>query len=146
MTNVLAEIGRVEVAGDKLQEVCHGASVAAGWWKHHPTGLNLLDVVNDPNGPLEHLLGDMLVGTKLALCHSELSEGLEGHRKSRMDDHLPQYPMLACELADCIIRAFDLAGALRYNLGEVIAAKLAYNAQRADHKPENRVKDGGKAY
>lgn len=113
---------------------------------HHATGLDLRQVINEPVGPVEQLLGGALVAQKLALCHSELSEGLEGHRKGKMDDHLPQYPMIAVELGDCIIRAFDLGGALRVNLGEVIAAKLAYNAQRADHKPKNRVKDGGKAY
>lgn len=136
----------IESAGRELQHVCHNASVAAGWWTHHATGFDLRQVINEPVGPVEQLLGGALVAQKLALCHSELSEGLEGRRKGKMDDHLPQYPMIAVELADCIIRAFDLGGALRFNLGEVIAAKLAYNAQRADHKPENRAKDGGKAY
>lgn len=32
------------------------------------------------------------------------------------------------------------------DLGGAIAEKLAYNAQRADHKIENRRADGGKKY
>jgi hypothetical protein len=50
------------------------------------------------------------------------------------------------ELADAVIRIFDLAGAYNMDLAGAIAEKLAYNQQRADHKPENRAKAGGKAY
>jgi hypothetical protein len=32
------------------------------------------------------------------------------------------------------------------DLGGAIAEKLAYNASRADHKPENRIKPGGKTF
>ena len=41
------------------------------------------------------------------LMHSEVSEGVEGLRKDLMDDHLTAYPMVACELADTIIRILD---------------------------------------
>ena len=44
--------------------------------------------------------------------------------------------------------AADAAAATSYGerLGGAIAEKLAYNAQRADHKPEARAAAGGKAY
>ena len=58
-----------------------------------------------------------LVGLKIALCHSELSEMLEGHRKGLMDDHLPHRPMIECEAADAVIRISDLCGALGLDLG-----------------------------
>ena len=86
------------------------------------------------------------VAQKLALCHSELSEGLEGDRKGLMDDKLPHRKMIEVELADAVIRAADLAGALGLDLGGAIAEKLAFNANRPDHKPENRAAAGGKAY
>ena len=87
-----------------------------------------------------------IVGQKMMLIVSEVSEAMEGHRKGLMDDHLRHRRMIEVELADATIRIFDLAGAMNLDLGGAIAEKLAYNAQRADHKPENRKAAGGKAY
>lgn len=52
--------------------------------------------------------------------------------------------MAEVELADAVIRIFDLAGACGYQIGDAIMEKLEYNRHRADHKRENRAKDGGK--
>jgi hypothetical protein len=71
---------------------------------------------------------------------------MEGHRKNLMDDKLPHRKMQEVEIADAAIRIFDLAGAMGYDLGAAIVEKLSFNAQRADHKIENRLKPGGKAY
>lgn len=48
--------------------------------------------------------------TFICLFHSELSEAMEGLRKNLMDDHLPEYPMAAVELADFVIRVLDWFG------------------------------------
>jgi len=140
----LHEEVNIAAAGNELVEACHGASVAAGWWMHDRRDLRL--VINDPANDMERYFGGALVAQKLALIHSEVSEGLEGHRKNQMDDKLPHRPMIEVELADALIRICDLAGAMNLDLGGAIAEKLAFNAQRADHKPENRQKAGGKAY
>lgn len=66
----------------------------------------------------------------IALMHSELSEALEGDRKSLADSHLPQYDSLTVELADCIIRIMDLAGKLNLSLGAALVDKLKYNRSR----------------
>lgn len=133
-------------AGEALVTLCHGASIRSGWWTDRPTGLDLVQVINAPNGPLEARFGKALVAEKLCLTHSEVSEGMEGHRKGVMDNHLPHRPMLEVELADAVIRIADLAGALKLDLGGAIADKLAYNATRPDHKPEAREAEGGKSY
>lgn len=119
-------------AGQILKEVCHNASREAGWWQDR-----------DGN-PIKD--NPYCFSNKLMLSVSELSEAMEGDRKGLMDDHLPHRPMREVELADAVIRIFDLAGAYGLDIEGAIAEKLAYNKQRADHKPENRAKDGGKSY
>lgn len=131
-------------AANDLRDVCHTASVVAGWWRSG--NLDLIGTINEPAGPLMRLLGGALVAQKLCLVHSEISEAMEGHRKGLSDDKLPHRSMLEVELADALIRIFDLAGALKLDIGGAVAEKMAFNARRADHKPEARAAAGGKAY
>ena len=86
------------------------------------------------------------VGTLLALIHSEISEALEGYRKDLWDDHLPNHKMAEVELADAVIRIFDLAERSGFDIGNAILEKHKYNMIRADHKMENRMKPGGKKF
>lgn len=85
-------------------------------------------------------------GTCLMLIVSEIAEAMEGDRKGLMDDHLPHRTMFEVELADAVIRIFDLAGREGLDLGNAIKEKLNYNLNRPDHKIENRSKEGGKKY
>lgn len=78
--------------------------------------------------------------------YSEISEAMEGYRKNLNDDHLPYMKMLDVELADAVIRIMDLCGAMNIDIDKAVKDKLAYNAQRADHKPENRLKRNGKRF
>lgn len=122
----------VSMSGALLQEQCHLASRNAGWW----TAKDGTRVQDNPYA----------FSNKLALIHSEVSEAMEGDRKGLMDDHLPHREMREVELADAVIRIFDLGGAYGMDLGSAIAEKMAYNAQRADHKPAARAAAGGKVY
>lgn len=148
MQDLYDRLDRLFIANavSQLQDACHTASHAAGWWHNGPTGLDLRRVVRSPSGPMETLLAGLVVTQKLCLTHSEVSEAMEGHRKGLMDDKLPHRTMLEVELADAVIRIADLAGALDIDLGGAIAEKLAFNAIRPDHKPEAREAAGGKAY
>lgn len=133
--------GTIADAGNILVQQCHGASHSAGWWNDPKTGMNLRQEARDGTR-----FGKALVAEKLCLIHSEVSEAMEGARKSLPDDKLPHRSMLEVELADAVIRIADLAGALGLDLGGAIAEKMAFNAVRPDHKAENRLAEGGKAY
>jgi plasmid maintenance system antidote protein VapI len=85
-------------------------------------------------------------GELIALCHSELSEALEGHRKDLQDDKLPHRKMVEVELVDCLIRIFDIGAGLGYDLDGAYHEKMEYNARREDHKREARLKQNGKKY
>lgn len=126
----------------ELVAKCHNASYGAGWWMDINSGTDHRQEVRDRTR-----LGKALIAEKLALIHSEVSEAMEGARKNLVDDKLPQHSMLMTELADAVIRIADLAGALgEEDLGQIILDKLAFNAVRPDHKLENRVVPGGKAF
>lgn len=85
-------------------------------------------------------------GELIALCHSELSEALEGNRKNLNDDKLPHRRMEEVELVDCLIRIFDIAGHLNMDLEGAYREKREFNLNRKDHKHENRKLTGGKRY
>ena len=85
-------------------------------------------------------------GEMLMLMVSEIAEAMEGERKGLMDDKLPHRRMAEVELADTLIRIFDYAGAYGYDLDGAVAEKMAFNATRADHKPEARMAPGGKKW
>ena len=128
-------------AVELLVEACHSASLNAGWWYDLKIHIDLREEACRGSR-----FGKALVAEKLCLIHSEVSEAMEGHRKDMVDEKLPEFDAITVELADACIRIFDLAGALSLDLGSALAAKMAYNSQREDHKPENRAKPGGKAY
>ncbi len=134
-------IQQITEAGRLLQLVAYSASRDAGWWHDPKTGQDLQAEARDRTR-----FGVALISEKLTLIHSEVSEGMEGHRKDRMDDKLPHRKMLEVELADAVIRIGDLCGALGLDLGAAIAEKLEYNQHREDHKLENRAAAGGKAF
>ncbi|WP_204352840.1 hypothetical protein [Salinicola peritrichatus] len=127
-------IGEFDQRGaEQLARLCYQRSCAAGWWSDAKTGQ-------------AYELTPERFAQKLCLIHSEISEAMEGHRKGLMDDKLPHREMVEVELADAVIRIYDLAGRAGYDIIGAMVEKLEYNARRADHKPENRIKAGGKAY
>ena len=113
---------------NKLVELCHTVAKEGGWWTNLDTG-----------EPLDRNVPEML-----CLIHSEISEALEGYRKDINDTHLPNRKMIEVELADTLIRIFDLAGGLNMDLGGAFEEKMLYNKTRQDHKIENRKAVGGK--
>jgi len=130
----------IEHAGADLTYFCHGQAKANGWWTDMSTGQDMTSTGYPKIQPIKN------VGELIALAHSELSEALEAHRKLQMDDKLPNRNGLEVELADCVIRIFDIAGGLGLDVAGAIAEKLFFNSQREDHRIENRRQANGKKF
>jgi NTP pyrophosphatase (non-canonical NTP hydrolase) len=128
----MLEVQDVQEASSYLLSACHLQAFKAGWWTDLNTGESLLEKDNVPE--------------KLMLIVSEIAEAMEGHRKNLMDPNLPTFKNVEVELADAVIRIFDLAGAKGYRIHDAIHEKLIYNASRPDHNPENRRSENGKKY
>lgn len=135
MNKLAADLAAVGIYGKDMQDICHHLARNAGWWTDLGTGelLTAQEV-------------QKLVPEKLLLIHSEVSEACEAHRKNLMDDKLPDRHGVEVELADAVIRIFDLAGAMGFDIGAAMAAKLNYNATRKDHTLAHRRSAGGKSY
>jgi NTP pyrophosphatase (non-canonical NTP hydrolase) len=125
-----AALELIKIRANYLQDRCHGAAVNSGWWSDLETGER-----KQKN-----------VGELLMLVVSEIAEAMEGHRKNLMDDKLPHRKMVEVELADALIRIFDMAGGLGLDIGGAMSEKLEYNQRREDHKIENRKLENGKKY
>lgn len=110
----------------------NGLSGRNGFWDHafirsYDPNENLVSVAPNPS----------IVPEKIALIVSELGEALEAHRKNTRDDHLPEYDGLVVELADAVIRIFDLATQYKMPLVDAIMDKHAFNMSRP-HKHGKR--------
>lgn len=90
-----------------MQDIVHANAREKGWWD---------ETRND--------------GEIIALMHSELSEALEALRKGNPQDEKVPFDNLTVELADCIIRILDYAGAKGLPLAEAIIAKHEFNTTR----------------
>lgn len=104
-------------------------NVKAGWFKDPKTGRK---IKRDPM-------------VMLMLIVTEVAEAAEGVRKNIPDTHLPNRSMVEVELADILVRVFELAGYLELDLGGAFVDKIHYNAIRQDHKLESRAAPGGKS-
>lgn len=135
MKELAADLARAALNIRQAQDLCHSCAKTGNWWWNKRTD-NLFT---------REETWDM-VPTKLMLTVSELSEAMEAHRKNLPDDKLPHRDGVEVELADAVIRIFDLAGALGYDLGAAMAEKLQYNLTRADHSLAARKAKGGKSY
>ena len=97
---------------EDLIKEAHQTAVEHGWWEEERN-----------------------IGECLALMHSEISEALEGYRTGHGigfcyegKKHKPEG--FTVELADVLIRIFDLCGRHNLPLEEALQEKMAYNKTR----------------
>ncbi len=95
---------------NKLIEKSHNIAISKGWW--------------DEEREIPELI---------ALIHSELSEALEEYRTGenldiRYENNKPEG--FVVELADVLIRIFDLSGKYKIDLKKALETKLKYNETR----------------
>lgn len=71
---------------------------------------------------------------RIALQHSELSEGLEALRTAgdnpKPDQHCPEFSNLEIEMADAVIRIMDMSEFYKLRLAAAIIAKHNFNVGR----------------
>ena len=112
----------------EVAEVCFKTARSKGWWNEYHIG----------RGPRSIRLTPDQIAAKLCLIHSEVSEALEEVRGKRPITETGGSASLrgdkpkgfASELADIVIRVFDLAGGLGIDIAEAIRIKMAYNESR----------------
>ena len=131
-----------------LASQAHDTAVSKGWWSNedatilhgiaNESCLSRVDRVN-----LDKIAAKLEAkndGEMIALMHSELSEALEALRHGNPpDDKIPEFSGVEAELADVIIRIFDLCSQRGWRVAEALVAKMEMNKSRS-------VKHGGKLF
>ena len=130
----------IQTSAENLQWFCHGQAKRNGWWTDMTSGQDLTSKGYPLVRPIKN------VGEQMSLLHTEVSEATEGDRRNKMDDHLPHRTSLEVELADVVIRVFDLSGGWHLDVAGAIAEKLIFNATRIDHTIESRRAVNGKKF
>lgn len=128
----------------ELCRLCSEAATKNGWYDQIDNVIGFLE--REMGGNEAAFVKRLFDGNRHMLITSEVAESFEGLRKDKMDDHLPHLPAVAVEMADTLIRIFDYCGKNGIPLERAVMEKMEYNAKRADHKPENRAKEGGKKF
>jgi hypothetical protein len=106
----------------------HLNSLDKGFWDEEDA---LLEKCHE-NTKLYRRVKQLFNAEKIALMHSELSEGLEGCRKDGeiLDTHCPDFLNIEIEMADAIIRILEFCQRRNFRIGDALIAKHNFNLTR----------------
>ena len=94
------------------RDICHANARSKGWY----------------DGPRERNIGEQLM-----LVVTEVAEAMEDLRDGKMSlsyDENGKPTGVPIEIADVMIRLFDLAGYLRIDIDDAVDTKIAFNETR----------------
>ena len=121
LKTVIRDVIYTEAADMKeLARKIHQNAVAKGFWKDLAEVELMKPVLKEEVYSAQYL---NCVGQRLMLITSEVGEAEDALRKKDMENFKE-------EIADIVIRCFDLAGGLDFDLMEEINKKHAYNLTR----------------
>jgi len=115
----------IEATINELIADAHETAVSKGWWEKHRRALLFMPELKPDL--VVALLG--LVDSETAEAMEEVRAGVELNKLWFDNDGKPLG--VASELADVLIRVFDMAGEHEIPLAEALVKKLAYNKTRA---------------
>jgi len=91
------------------QREAHRIAVEHGWWED----------------------GDRPIGDVLMLIVTEVAEAMEAHRRGNPGSRsIPGFSAIEEELADVLIRTFDFAERMGFDLDGAVRAKMDHNESR----------------
>ena len=106
---------------NEMGQECHQIAVEHGFWPESRSW---------PYDKEQYTFNgaDLMVGVKLALIHSEVSEALEEYRVKR--DEQENIRNLGCELVDAIVRIVELCHYLGFDMDNAYAGIVGNNRNR----------------
>lgn len=127
---------------NELRTLCYERSKAGGW--HEENDIIRQYMAQNPDSPVTGIFKNQMINgvpvvTKLGLIATEVAEAVELVRNVPVGDPMETQDVqenggkpegLPSELADILIRTFDLAGALGIDIGDAVVRKLNANTRR----------------
>jgi len=111
---------------DSLVKLCHMRASEKKWWKPGPTFIEALMLVVSE-------LSEALEDYRNGLALSDIKEGITN------ESYLVKPLGIPIEMADAVIRIFDICGAFNIPLGDAVIRKLEYNRTRTARHGGKRI-------